>query len=89
MTFPALLVGLVDFCRRNALFVVFAAVLLVIVACSVLGVLTYQGMTSPWSPKMQAWSGDTVPERYVHNATPLGRQGQIVFQDKQCRNNAK
>ena len=30
MTFPALLVGLVDFCRRNALFVVFAAVLLVI-----------------------------------------------------------
>ncbi len=35
---------------------------------------------------MQAWSGDTVPERYVHNATPLGRQGQIVFQEKQCRN---
>src|SRR5712671_2141770 len=30
MAFPALLVGLVDFCRRNALFVVFAAVLLVI-----------------------------------------------------------
>ncbi len=24
--------------------------------------------------------------RYVHGATPLGRQGQIVFQDKQCRN---
>ena len=30
MTFPALLVGLVDFCRRNALFVVFAGILLVI-----------------------------------------------------------
>jgi len=30
MTFPALLVGSVDFCRRNALSVVFAAVLLVI-----------------------------------------------------------
>ena len=35
---------------------------------------------------MQAWSGDTVPVRYVHDATPLGRQGQIVFQEKQCRN---
>jgi hopanoid biosynthesis associated RND transporter like protein HpnN len=30
MTFPALLVGLVDFCRRNALFVVFAGLILVI-----------------------------------------------------------
>ena len=30
MTFPALLVGLVDFCRRNALFVVLAGVILVI-----------------------------------------------------------
>ena len=30
MTFPALLVGSVDFCRRNALFVVLAGVLLVI-----------------------------------------------------------
>ena len=35
---------------------------------------------------MRAWSGDTVPVRYVHGATPLGRQGQIVFQAKQCRN---
>jgi ubiquinol-cytochrome c reductase cytochrome b subunit len=35
---------------------------------------------------MQAWSGDTLPLHYVHTATPLGRQGQIVFQAKQCRN---
>ena len=35
---------------------------------------------------MQPWRGDIVPVRYVHAATPLGRQGQIVFQDKQCRN---
>ena len=35
---------------------------------------------------MEAWSGDTVPAKYVHGATPLGRQGQIVFQEKQCRN---
>ena len=34
------------------------AVLGVIVIYTVLGVLTYQGATSPWSPKMTAWSGD-------------------------------
>jgi ubiquinol-cytochrome c reductase cytochrome b subunit len=44
------------------------------------------GTYTPWSPEMQAWSGDIVPVRYVHEATPLGRQGQIVFQEKQCRN---
>jgi ubiquinol-cytochrome c reductase cytochrome b subunit len=44
------------------------------------------GTYTPWSPKMEAWSGDTVPVKYVHAATPLGRQGQIVFQEKQCRN---
>jgi ubiquinol-cytochrome c reductase cytochrome b subunit len=49
-------------------------------------VCQHLGTYEPWSPKMQAWSGDTVPVRYVHAATPLGRQGQIVFQDKQCRN---
>ena len=49
-------------------------------------VCQHLGGYTPWSPKMQAWSGDTMPIRYVHAATPLGRQGQIVFQDKQCRN---
>jgi ubiquinol-cytochrome c reductase cytochrome b subunit len=49
-------------------------------------VCQHLGTYTPWSPQMQAWSGDAVPVRYVHNATPLGRQGQIVFQEKQCRN---
>ena len=49
-------------------------------------VLQHLGTYTPWSPKMQAWSGDAIPVRYVHAATPLGRQGQIVFQEKQCRN---
>lgn len=44
------------------------------------------GTYTPWSPEMDAWSGDPVPVQYVHGATPLGRQGQIVFQAKQCRN---
>jgi ubiquinol-cytochrome c reductase cytochrome b subunit len=44
------------------------------------------GTYTPWSPEMDAWSGDPVPVQYVHGATPLGRQGQVVFQAKQCRN---
>ncbi len=50
------------------------------------GVLTHLGTYTPWSPKMDAWSGTVVPARYVHAATPLQRQGINVFQDKQCRN---
>jgi ubiquinol-cytochrome c reductase cytochrome b subunit len=35
---------------------------------------------------MNAWSGDPIPVRYLHRATPLVRQGAAVFQAKQCRN---
>jgi ubiquinol-cytochrome c reductase cytochrome b subunit len=62
------------------------AVLGVIVIYTVLGVLTYQGATSPWSPQMTAWSGDPVPERLVRNSTPLRLQGAALFQSKDCRN---
>jgi ubiquinol-cytochrome c reductase cytochrome b subunit len=50
------------------------------------GVLTQLGTTTPWSPHMSAWSGDTIPAHYLETATPLVRQGAIVFQAKQCRN---
>src|SRR5262249_6202856 len=62
------------------------AVLGVIVIYTVLGVLTYQGVTSPWSPKMTAWSGDPIPENLVRNSTPLRLQGAALFQNKSCRN---
>jgi ubiquinol-cytochrome c reductase cytochrome b subunit len=35
---------------------------------------------------MNAWSGDTVADRYIHGTTALERQGALVFQVKQCRN---
>ena len=35
---------------------------------------------------MNAWSSDAVPPKYLHERTPLERQGALVFQDKQCRN---
>jgi ubiquinol-cytochrome c reductase cytochrome b subunit len=62
------------------------AVLSITVLAVGFAVCQHLGTYTPWSPQMQAWSGDTLPVRYVHTATPLGRQGQIVFQDKQCRN---
>jgi ubiquinol-cytochrome c reductase cytochrome b subunit len=62
------------------------AVLAVIVIWTTLGVLTYQGVTSPWSPYMTAWSGDPIPDHLVRNSTPLQLQGAAVFQNKDCRN---
>ncbi len=35
---------------------------------------------------MNAWSGDPVPEQFLHGRTALERQGALVFQVKQCRN---
>jgi len=52
------------------------AVLCVIVIYTVLGVLTYQGVTAPWSPQMTAWSGEPVPEDLIRDCTP----------NKDCRN---
>jgi ubiquinol-cytochrome c reductase cytochrome b subunit len=62
------------------------AVLSVIVIYTVLGVLTYQGVTSPWSPQMTAWSAEPIPENLVRNSTPLQLQGAAMLQNKNCRN---
>jgi len=62
------------------------AVLSVIVIYTLLGVLTYEGATAPWSPVMDAWSGDAVPEAIVKRSSTLELQGAVVFQNKNCRN---
>jgi ubiquinol-cytochrome c reductase cytochrome b subunit len=62
------------------------AVLAVIVIYTVLGALTWEGITSPWSPQMTAWSGEPVPENLVRNCSPLQLQGAALFQNKDCRN---
>jgi ubiquinol-cytochrome c reductase cytochrome b subunit len=62
------------------------AVLSVIVIATILGALTYQGVTAPWSPQMTAWSGEPVPENLVKDATPVRLQGAALFQNKDCRN---
>jgi ubiquinol-cytochrome c reductase cytochrome b subunit len=62
------------------------AVLTVIVSYTVLGILTYEGVEAPWSPKMHAWTEDTIPERFVTSSTPLQLTGAAMFQYKNCRN---
>jgi ubiquinol-cytochrome c reductase cytochrome b subunit len=62
------------------------AFLSVVVIFLVVGSLTYMGTYSPWSPQMEAWSGDPVPVQYIQGRTPLELSGALVFQNKQCRN---
>jgi ubiquinol-cytochrome c reductase cytochrome b subunit len=62
------------------------AVLAVILSAVTVGTLTWLGMTSPWSPHMEAWSGAPTPIEYVEKRSPLELQGALVVQSKQCRN---
>ncbi|HEV8072341.1 MAG TPA: cytochrome b N-terminal domain-containing protein [Planctomycetaceae bacterium] len=58
----------------------------VVVIYTVLGALTWQGATAPWSPVMTAWSGDPIPTSIVAESTPREFVGSLVFQNKNCRN---
>jgi len=62
------------------------AVLSVIVIFLALGTFNYLGTFAPWSPKMNAWSGEPTPIKYVKERSPLELRGALVFQSKQCRN---
>lgn len=62
------------------------AVLVLITVAVLWGVFTHLGMETPWSPKMEAWSKDTIPVKYLQNLSPTERQGAVIFQNMQCRN---
>jgi ubiquinol-cytochrome c reductase cytochrome b subunit len=62
------------------------AVLTVLLIAVTLGTLTHLSGYTPWSPHMNAWSGDPTPDKFLHGTTALQRQGALVFQAKQCRN---
>lgn len=62
------------------------AVLTVLLIAVTLGTFTRLAGFAPWSPHMNAWSGDAIPERFLRGTTALERQGALVFQVKQCRN---
>jgi ubiquinol-cytochrome c reductase cytochrome b subunit len=62
------------------------AALIVIVSLLALVTLAYLGDYSPWSPHMGAWSGDSMPEKFVKGRSPLELQGAVTLQNQQCRN---
>jgi ubiquinol-cytochrome c reductase cytochrome b subunit len=62
------------------------AVLTVLLIAVTLGTFTQLAGHAPWSPQMNAWSGEPVPDKFLHGSTALQRQGALVFQGKQCRN---
>src|SRR5262249_55316590 len=62
------------------------AVLTVLLIAIAFGTFTRLAQFAPWSPHMNAWSGDPVPKQMLLHTTALERQGALVFQVKQCRN---
>lgn len=62
------------------------SVLVVLFLVLSLGLLTYLGVTSPWSPEMSGWKADVTPKHLIEGRSPLELQGLNVMQNKQCRN---
>jgi ubiquinol-cytochrome c reductase cytochrome b subunit len=62
------------------------AVLTVLLLAVALSTFTRLAEVAPWSPHMNAWSGDPIPQPMLKGTTALERQGALVFQAKQCRN---
>jgi len=62
------------------------AVLVVLLVAVAWGALTGLGAHTPWSPVMDAWSGEPIPPKYLAGRTALERHGALVLQLKQCRN---
>ncbi|HWC16345.1 MAG TPA: cytochrome b N-terminal domain-containing protein, partial [Terriglobales bacterium] len=62
------------------------AVLSIALIAVVLGEFTHLADNAPWSPKMNAWSGEPIPSQFLNGRTALERRGALVFQAKQCHN---
>jgi len=62
------------------------AVLTILLVAVTLGTFTDLAGHAPWSPEMDAWSGQPIPAQYLQNRSALERQGAVVFQLKQCHN---
>ena len=62
------------------------AVLTILLVAVALGTFTHLAGIAPWSPVMDAWSGEPIPAQYLKGRTALERQGALVFQAKQCHN---
>jgi ubiquinol-cytochrome c reductase cytochrome b subunit len=61
------------------------SVMIVLLSYLGIGLLTYAGMTGPWSPHMEASTGQSTKPEFIQARTPLELQGALIFQNKQCR----
>ena len=59
---------------------------MVLLTYLVIGLLTYAGITGPWSPHMEAWSGTPMKPEFIKGRSPVELQGALLVQSKQCRN---
>ena len=62
------------------------AVVSVVLVMTTIVTFAALGVKSPWSPHMDAWSGEPLPEAVVRDLAPVELAGAAVFQAKQCRN---
>ncbi len=62
------------------------AVLTILLVAVALGTFTDLAGHAPWSPVMDAWSGDPIPPAFLQGRSALERQGALIFQLKQCHN---
>ena len=62
------------------------SVMAMLVVTTAIAALTWLGVTSPWSPVMDAWTSVPTPVAMVQRLTPLQMQGALVMQNQQCRN---
>ncbi len=62
------------------------AVLTISLVAVMLATFTHLAGYTPWSPQMNAWSGEPIPAKFLQHTTALERQGALVFQVKQCHN---
>ncbi len=62
------------------------SVLSILLIAVTLGTFTNLAGHAPWSPVMDAWSGDPIPPAFLQHRSALERQGAIIFQLKQCHN---
>ena len=61
------------------------SVMIVLLSYLGIGLLTYAGMTGPWSPHMEASTSQSTKPEFIQARTPLELQGALIFQNKQCR----
>ena len=62
------------------------AIVIVLLTYLAIAMLTYAGITGPWSPHMEAWTSAPMKPEFLKGRSPVELQGALLVQSKQCRN---